>query len=107
MKKKANSVFKFILLTLLFIFIVIFYADRNGYYTYSNYRMNVMTEEGITKFEEDVSNGKPIDINNYIEKGKDYSNNISNAGVYLSDLVSHYLRKGIVKVFETITNNIE
>ena len=107
MKKKANIFFKIIICILLFTFLVIFYADRNGYYNYNNYKKMVLTEDGIKKFESDVDNGVAIDINNYIENDKDYSNNISNVFLYISNTLNHYLRKGIVKMFDAITSNIE
>ncbi len=107
MKKKATSVLKFVVLTLLFIFMTIYISDRNGYFVYSNYNKNKITEEGIKKFEEDVRNGKAIDVDTYIEKEADYSNNISNAALNVSNRVGTVIRKGIVGLFDSITNNIK
>ena len=107
MKKKVSSIFKFTILTLLLIFIVIYVSDMKGYYAYSNYKKSILTEEGIRKFEEDIESGRAIDVNDYIEKDKDYSNNISRATLKVSNKLSSFIRKGIVDFFDSIINNIE
>lgn len=107
MKKKVSSIFKFTILTLLFLFITIYLSDRNGYYAYSNYKKSILTEDAIDRFEKDVATGKAIDVENYIEKEKDYSNNISKTSLEISDKVGYYIRKGIVNFFDKVTKNIE
>ena len=74
---------------------------------YKNYKRTMMTEEGIKRFEEDVALGNSIDVENYLAEEKDYSNNISKTSVMLSNNISSCLRRGIVKMFELITKNIE
>lgn len=105
--KKATNIFKFTILVLLILFIAIYISDMNGYFAYSNFKRNVLTEEGIQKFENDVANGKPIDIEEYIEKDIDYSNNISRLTLRISNKLGGYIRKGIASFFEGITKNIE
>lgn len=107
MKKKSASVLKFTLLTLLFLFITLYISDINGYFAYSNYQRKVLTEESIKKFEEDVKNGNNIDVNDYVLKTKDYSNNISKVSLELSNKIGGFIRNGIVYFFDKITSNIE
>ena len=107
MKKKISSVFKIIILLLLFLFTTVYISNRNGYYAYNNYQKNILTEDGIKQFEEDVSNGIAIDINNYIAKEIDYSNNISKTSLMLSNKIGHLIKKGLVSFFEKITSNID
>ncbi len=107
MKKKSASVLKFTLLTLLFLFITLYISDINGYFAYSNYQRKVLTEESIKKFEEDVKNGNNIDVNDYVLKTKDYSNNISKVSLELSNKIGSFIRNGIVYFFDKITSNIE
>ena len=48
------------------------------------------TEEQIKKFEQDVLNGREIDINTYIDNSKpDYSNAFSDFGEDLSNLIDY------------------
>ena len=107
MEKKLTSLFKLILLILLFAFVIIYVSNMNGYYSYSNYKKSLLTEEGIKKFEQDVSLGNPIDIDNYIEEDIDYSNKISRTSLYISNRIGHFIRGGIVEFFDRITSNIE
>ena len=107
MKKRLVSVFKFTILTLLFLFITLYISDINGYFAYSNYQKRVLTEESIQQFEEDVRNGNMIDVNDYVLKTKDYSNNISRVSLDLSNKIGGMIRSGIVYFFDKITSNIE
>lgn len=107
MKKRATKVSKLVLYLLVIIFIIIFVSDQNGFNVYKNYKRTMMTEEGIKRFEEDVALGNSIDVENYLAEEKDYSNNISKTSVMLSNNISSCLRRGIVKMFELITKNIE
>lgn len=107
MKKKLANVLKFILLTLLFLFITLYISDINGYFAYSNYQRKVLTEESIKRFEEDVKEGNNIDVNDYVLKTKDYSNNISKVSLKLSNKIGGFIRNGIVYFFDKITSNIE
>ena len=64
-KHKIN-LFKGIFLILLFTFTTLYIASYNGYYEYSNNKKVTLTNEKIKEFEEDVKNGKKIDLENYI-----------------------------------------
>ncbi len=105
--KKVTKVFKFVLLILIFVYMTIYISDRNGYFSYSNYRKSEITEEGIKRFESDIKEGKAIDIEEYIEKEKDYSNNISRLSLGISNRLGNIIRKGIVSFFDGITSNFD
>lgn len=107
MKKRVTSIFKFTIVVLLFLFITLYVSDMNGYFAYSNFKRNVLTEEGIKKFENDVKNGVAIDIDSYIEEDIDYSNNISRTTLRISNKLGGYIRSGIASFFEHVTKNIE
>ena len=62
-KHKIN-LFKGIFLILLFTFTTLYIASYNGYYEYSNNKKVTLTNEKIKEFEEDVKNGKKIDLEN-------------------------------------------
>ena len=107
MEKKLTSVLKFILLMLMFAFGTIYVSNIKGYYSFSNYKKSLLTEEGIRKFEQDVADGVAIDIDDYIEDDIDYSNKISRTSLYISNRIGGFIRGGIVKFFDSITSNIE
>ena len=85
MKKTLEILF--LLLFLVSVFIIL--SSETNYYEYSNNKKAIVTEENIKRFEEDISNGKKIDISNYINNdSKDYSNKVTNLGDNISNLLN-------------------
>lgn len=104
---KKNNIFKIIFCLLMFIYLALYFASASGYYDYKNYKKMVLTEEQINKFEEDVKEGKQINIEDYIVVEKSVQNNkIANVGKKLSFAISSSLSKVLTKVFKTISKFI-
>lgn len=98
-----SKVFWIIMLIFFVIFISIFMASRTGYYEYENSNKAKLTEEKMKKFEEDISNGKEVDIKNYLtEDKKDYDNKVTNIGNKMSSLVTTGVSKGLEESFKLI-----
>lgn len=98
---------KKIYITLLIFFIVflfIFISSTSGYYEYSNNKKTVFTEDKIKQFEKDVAEGKNVNINDYLKtESKDYTNNITNMGDWLSEFINssvNFVLKGGFKIVE-------
>lgn len=73
-----NKVFLCIFLSLFIFFVILLLAQSQGYYKNRNEKAKVLTEEQITNFEEDIKNGKEVDIKKYVlYEDKDYSNKVS------------------------------
>ena len=89
--------FILILMFLLFIiFLIIYYSSSSNYYENSNYKKVKFTNEKIEQFEKDVENGKNVNINDYIsDESKDYSNNITKAGDFISNNLFDFSSKAI------------
>ena len=47
-------------------FLVLYFAQAGGYYEDVNNKKASLTEEKIKQFEEDVKNGKKIEVENYV-----------------------------------------
>ena len=62
---KSNNIFKFVFIILILVFLFLIVASQSGYYEYELSRKTKLTDEAIDKFENDVKEGKNIDINNY------------------------------------------
>ena len=74
-----ERVFGFLFICFIVFFFALLIAEASGYYETKNTKNKVLTEEQIIKFEEDIKNGKEIDISEYTGNNKiDYSNNLSN-----------------------------
>ena len=96
-KKKKNNVFLKVLSVLFLIYISLYMMDNLGYYNI-NTKNKVLTEEAIKEFENDIKNGKSIDIKNYVGDTTNYKNFYSNLGYNLSVGVDNILNKGLKKV---------
>lgn len=100
---KKESIFKFILLCFIICFLVILFAGKTGYYEKKLRDNSILTGEQIKKFEEDIKNGKSVDISNYvINENKDYTTKLT-SDVYS---VSLKLEKTIDKIVKFIFNEV-
>lgn len=89
-KKKKNYATIIILISFI-IFIILYISKEAGYYEYKSYRKAVLTEEAIIKFEQDLSEGKNVQINDYIESDYvDYSNKVTNLGSKLGEIAEDF-----------------
>ena len=75
-------------------FLIIYIAADAGYFDYIKNRRVVLTKEQIALFEQDVKDGKELDIDAYYVNNKTYNNKASNLGLSLSNKI------------RTITKNI-
>lgn len=108
MKAKRN--YLKIVVTILFVaFIALYFACKNGYYDYNQYNKMNITKEAMERFEKDVSEGKNIEIKDYLETTyRDYSNNVSKLGLKAGEVVEKIMNKGIgktVKFLEALFTN--
>ena len=69
-----NTFVKVLVLSLVVFFLVLVFAEKSGYL-----KTKVLTEEQIELFENDIAQGKSVDINDYVvDNNKDYTNEVSN-----------------------------
>lgn len=61
-----------------------------------------LTISQIEKFENDIKNGKEIDLNDYIIKDKSYDNIITNT----NNKISNAIESGFKKLFKYLLKNI-
>lgn len=80
----------------------------SGYYQTTLQKKTSLTNEAISAFENDIKNGKDIDINNYIEiNQKNYDNAISKSGRYISNKINSIISGGLKKTLQIILKAIE
>ncbi len=103
MKKKEKNPFFRILSLLFLLFISLYIALESGYYEAKVSKKTAMTEESIKKFEEDIKNGNPIDVNSYVyEEKKDFGNNTTDAAIFLGSKVENFMSNGITEIFDIV-----
>ena len=97
---KKNKIFKYIFILLLITYLTLYFSGISGYYEYQNYQKMTLTEEQIAKFEQDVKDGKEVDVEDYIvEERIDYNNKLADTGKKLSFTISDTMNTILTKVF--------
>ena len=95
-KKLFNKVMSRIFLGLLIGFTALYVSEATGYYEFEQHKRVTLTEEKIKQFEDDVAQGKNIDIKDYIEeKDVSYENVASTLGNTLSDHIGNLVTDGL------------
>lgn len=84
---KAKQVVRIVIGTLGIIFLVIYFGMASGYLETENRKTTALTKEAMEKYEADLRAGKKIDMNNYLQKEKTYSNNISKLALGTSSII--------------------
>ena len=64
-----------------------------------------MTEEQITKFEEDIKNGVEVDLNNYVSNDTSIIKN--QVSLKLSKFIGNISQKAIRKIFKILNKIVE
>lgn len=102
-KEKKVKIYKFFkrLFFIIFIgFTVLYFSQATGYYEYKIHNKVTLTDEEIKKFEQDVKDGKNIDVENYVkDDSPHYDNDLSNLGLKISKKISAGITKGLNKFF--------
>lgn len=103
MKKKDTNWFLKTLGILFLVFVSLYIALESGYYEAKIAKKTAMTEESIKQFEQDIKEGKPIDLENYVyEEHQDYSNNTTDIAIFVGEKVEKFMSSGINDVFNII-----
>ena len=102
MKKKKNWFLR--LLSILFVvFLGLYIASISGYYESQVSNKVALTDKAIEQFEQDVLEGKAVDINTYInEDTKDYSNKFTDMGDRFSESIQSLLTDCIGGIWDAI-----
>lgn len=103
MEKKKNNYFWLILGALFLMFVAYTIAYDSGYYEANISRKSKITEEKLQEFEQDVKEGKEIDVKDYVETDYvDYSSSMSKLGNKLSSSIDTFMDSGLSDFFELL-----
>lgn len=95
-----KKIVKLICYTIVIIFLCSYFIESSGYYEYSLQTRKNLTEEGIKQFEQDVLDGKEIDMNDYLTKSSiDYSNELTRTTSNISIKLNNYLKEFLTDGF--------
>lgn len=100
---KYKSLVKFFCIIILFIFLCSYFIEKSGYYEYNLQAKKNLTEEQMRQFEEDVRNGKDIDLDSYLRSTTvDYSNKLTRTTSEASIRLNNYLKNIIANTFNML-----
>lgn len=102
------KIFKLVVFIIFLSFFCTVILSLSGYYQTELQKKMVLTNEAIKSFEQDVASGKEVDINDYLEMNqKDYDNNFTKSGRYISEKLNILVSNGIKKTLKIIIKAIE
>ena len=102
-EKEQPNWFLRILGILFFVYLALMIAMQMGYHEAKLGEQTTLTKEKMEAFEQDVKDGKPVDINDYIEtETKDFSNGINKAGAAVSGIIESFMTDGITKTVDIL-----
>lgn len=109
MSEKKEHFFKYLLklfIVIIFIsFLTLYFSHNSGYFEYEQYKKTSFTKEQIEKFEQDIKEGKDVDITNYLDNDvDDYSNKVSEFGLSVSKGIERTIKGGLEKVINLLNN---
>ncbi len=105
---KKEIIIKVIFLILLFTFLVLLFAESNGYYETKTTKAKILTEEQIKEFEKDIQEGKNVDITEYVMDTKmNYSSDLSNNIYKMSLKLEKTIDNTIKYIFKKTADAIE
>ncbi len=98
---------RLIIIILVFLFFVLYFMQASGYNEYTRNRENMLTEEEIKEYEEDIEAGKDVTIKDYLNKDNvNYDNKVSDLGLDLSELIGDVFNKGMNAFFEMLNEAV-
>lgn len=102
-----KNIIKITIYSLIVLFITLLLAESFGYYETRDKKVKTLTEEQIKKFENDIKDGKSIDVESYVNyQKKDYSNNLSNGIYKISLSLEKTIDKGVKIIFNKIGDTV-
>ncbi len=98
---------RLIILILLFFFFVLYFMQVSGYSEYTKNKENMLSEEQIKEYEEDIEAGYDVTIKDYLNNDKaNYDNKVSELGLDLSYLIEETFNKGMNAFFNMLNEAI-
>ena len=83
-----------------FIIYIITFVNRNNYYE----NTQVLSDNAIKHFEEDLKSGKEINPSNYLPKKKEYNNKTSIFFLKLSKTIEYVVNHSLKKALQYLDN---
>ena len=100
--KLRTKIFRISFIVLFVVFLTLFMGNKYGYYEYKKQAQVFLTNEQIQKFENDIKEGKEINLEDYKIENKNYQTKLSQAGLNISNTLAGIVKKGVDGFFSYI-----
>lgn len=102
-----HKIFNRILFILFILFLVLYFSSNAGVIDYSSKNRKELTEQEIMKFEEDIKNGKTIDISSYNKNSDRYTNTLNKAILKVSTNISGVAKDLVSGLFSQMEKSMD
>ena len=103
-----KKIFKLLFGLVFIVFLISYVISESGYYEYNLRNKSIMTKESMEKFEDDLKNGKDVQMEDYVvNTTKNYTSRLTSSTNKISTSVNSFLKKGIERVFEVASRLVE
>lgn len=99
-----EQVLRIFCISFVVLFLSLYLMQLNNYNGYAENQKNILTNEAIKRFEEDVHNGVEIDEDNYLIKEKNYNNSFTHIGMKISSFIEKRFNKTMNRIFRDINS---
>lgn len=103
---KAKKTFILIIVIFFMAFMILYLGSITGYYKYESSKKWTLTKNAITKYEKDLAEGKEIEVKNYLQEEKNYSNKASKLGCFTSNIIEESFNIIVKSMFNQIGKEI-
>lgn len=98
---KVNKILKFVSFIIILTFLFAYFIEITGYYEYKLLNKRILTEEQMRKFENDIKEGKEIDLEDYLSNTNvDYSNKLTKTTSNISLKLNNCLKEILINGFD-------
>lgn len=104
---RKYKIFRIFIILVLISYTIIYIMVNLGYYEYASRKKVVLTEEQIKIFEQDIKEGKSIDLNKYIDYDKKELYNSKGTVLKVSEFISNTTIKVVNIIFKYLNNSIK
>ena len=100
---KSRKMVKFFCGFVVLIFLFLYFLEFSGYYEYNLQNKKNLTEVQMAQFEQDIKDGKDIDLNSYLEENTvDYSNSLTRKTSEINIRLNDYLKVFLSNMFNVL-----
>lgn len=98
-KKHKLNYFKAILYIVIFLYIIVYIVGNTGYYENKIASETNLTEDAIVRFEQDILDGKVLDLTTYVVKETEsYESTFASVGEKLNEGILIIVNDGLLEI---------